>query len=118
MCAVSAPDSTPSGLFVLTPEREEFCALPSPAPLNELLKHRKSPTIPVNSTAPTGLQSELQQTMQVADFTLIVGPEGGLTSEEVQRAVERGFTPASLGARILRVETAAIVASGIILLAS
>lgn len=41
---------------------------------------------------------------------LIVGPEGGLTSEEVQRLVDLGFRALSLGPRILRVETAAITA--------
>ncbi|HSF05611.1 MAG TPA: 16S rRNA (uracil(1498)-N(3))-methyltransferase [Methylomirabilota bacterium] len=36
----------------------------------------------------------------------LVGPEGGLTREEVERARARGWSPASLGPRILRTETA------------
>jgi 16S rRNA (uracil1498-N3)-methyltransferase len=37
---------------------------------------------------------------------ILVGPEGGLAREEVEVAVARRWTPASLGPRILRTETA------------
>jgi len=39
----------------------------------------------------------------------VVGPEGGFSRRELTQAMEAGFTPVSLGARILRAETAAIV---------
>jgi len=44
--------------------------------------------------------------------TVIVGPEGGLTRDEVARAGAAGYVPVTLGGRILRTETAgpAIVA--------
>jgi 16S rRNA (uracil1498-N3)-methyltransferase len=45
-----------------------------------------------------------------ASTALLVGPEGGLAAAEVEAARGAGFQPASLGPRILRVETAAIVA--------
>lgn len=38
--------------------------------------------------------------------TLAIGPEGGWIPYEVDRLIEAGFTPAQLGDRILRVETA------------
>ena len=41
---------------------------------------------------------------------LLVGPEGGLAADENEAAEAAGFVPVSLGSRILRVETAAIVA--------
>ena len=41
---------------------------------------------------------------------LLVGPEGGFAEEEVAHARDRGFVAASLGPRILRAETAAVVA--------
>jgi 16S rRNA (uracil1498-N3)-methyltransferase len=42
--------------------------------------------------------------------TIVVGPEGGLTTEEVAEAVAAGWRPTTLGARMLRVETAAVAA--------
>lgn len=42
--------------------------------------------------------------------TLLIGPEGGLTEEEVALATAAGFVIATMGPRILRTETAAIVA--------
>ncbi len=46
--------------------------------------------------------------------TILVGPEGGFTEKEVEEAREAGFTPVSLGKRILRTETAAIVSVGVV----
>jgi RsmE family RNA methyltransferase len=42
--------------------------------------------------------------------TLAIGPEGGFTDYEVDKLQQQGFSPFSLGARILRVETAIPVA--------
>jgi 16S rRNA (uracil1498-N3)-methyltransferase len=41
-------------------------------------------------------------------LTLIVGPEGGVTPEEVEACIAAGFTPVGLGPRTLRFETAAV----------
>ena len=43
--------------------------------------------------------------------TFLVGPEGGLTPEEVQAAVRAGFRRASVGRNVLRFETAALAAA-------
>jgi 16S rRNA (uracil1498-N3)-methyltransferase len=45
-----------------------------------------------------------------AATTLLVGPEGGFAAPETEAARAAGFASVSLGPRILRVETAAIVA--------
>lgn len=42
--------------------------------------------------------------------TIAVGPEGGFTPQELQRATSRGALPVHLGGRVLRAETAAIAA--------
>ena len=39
---------------------------------------------------------------------VMVGPEGGLTADEVATARRAGYTPVTLGHRILRTETAAL----------
>lgn len=41
---------------------------------------------------------------------VLSGPEGGLSSGEEAEAIARGFTPVTLGARVLRAETAALAA--------
>ena len=46
-------------------------------------------------------------------LTLFVGPEGGFTAQEVEMAVTAGLQEASLGRRILRAETAALLACGL-----
>lgn len=43
-----------------------------------------------------------------------VGPEGGFTSDEIALALASGWSTASLGSRVLRVETAAIAAAAIL----
>ncbi len=47
-------------------------------------------------------------------FRLAIGPESGWQWEEIQWMVAQGFTACSLGPRILRTETAPIVALGIL----
>ena len=43
---------------------------------------------------------------QTQRVVLLSGPEGGLSREEETQALERGFLPVRLGARVLRAETA------------
>lgn len=45
---------------------------------------------------------------------VLVGPEGGWTEEEVMSAQEAGAIPITLGTKILRAETAAILVMGIL----
>lgn len=45
---------------------------------------------------------------QVSNILVIVGPEGGFSQEEINKARESGLTPITLGKRILRTETAPI----------
>ncbi len=48
-------------------------------------------------------------------LVLCVGPEGGLTEDEISQAMQHGFVTVGLGKRRLRTETAAILAAGILL---
>ena len=45
-----------------------------------------------------------------SDTLLLSGPEGGLSSAEEDLVLAQGFTPVSLGPRVLRAETAALAA--------
>lgn len=44
------------------------------------------------------------------DITILIGPEGDFSPEELQAAIEAGFRPVHLGSSRLRTETAAVVA--------
>jgi 16S rRNA (uracil1498-N3)-methyltransferase len=46
---------------------------------------------------------------------LFIGPEGGFTDQELKLVCDAGATPVSLGPRILRTETAAVVTAALIL---
>ncbi len=46
----------------------------------------------------------------VASLAILIGPEGGLTDQEGQEAIDAGFDAVQLGPRVLRTETAPIVA--------
>ena len=54
------------------------------------------------------------QTTRPTRLLLLVGPEGGFTPEEELKALEKGFLTVGMGPRILRAETAAIVAVSIV----
>lgn len=47
------------------------------------------------------------------DVVVLIGPEGGLTENEIQQATAKGFLPIQLGRRTLRTETAAVAALSI-----
>lgn len=61
-----------------------------------------------------GLKTALQEKQDFEELLLIVGPEGGIAPGELQAAEKAGFTAVSLGNRILRTETAGVVAAAAI----
>jgi 16S rRNA (uracil1498-N3)-methyltransferase len=50
-----------------------------------------------------------------ARLAVFIGPEGGYSESEIGQAQAAGLTPVTLGKRILRMETAAVVATTLIL---
>jgi 16S rRNA (uracil1498-N3)-methyltransferase len=48
-------------------------------------------------------------------LALFIGPEGGYETAEIEAAAARGIMPVTLGPRILRTETAALVAAALVL---
>lgn len=57
-----------------------------------------------------GATGALEQRAVPATAALLIGPEGGLSAAEVEASLAGGFVPLSLGPRILRTETAPVVA--------
>jgi 16S rRNA (uracil1498-N3)-methyltransferase len=60
--------------------------------------------------SPTGPASLAGLTSVGTRVELLIGPEGGLDDAELERAAANGFAPVRLGPRVLRTETAGIVA--------
>lgn len=53
--------------------------------------------------------NEIQQAGGQQDVTILVGPEGDFSVDEVNQAIEKGFSSVSLGQNRLRTETAGLV---------
>ena len=49
-----------------------------------------------------------------ASIALLIGPEGGLAASELTLASENGFSAMRLGPRVLRTETAPLVALSVL----
>ena len=62
------------------------------------------------STSTNGLVGAHHRRSDASDVLVVVGPEGGFSSDEARRAAEAGFDVVGLSRRILRAETAAVVA--------
>lgn len=105
--------------------REKIPEIESPVSLNEFL----NPPTPLLTKGDEGeflkiifSETEKNQTLKkilkdfkdITDITILIGPEGGFSHQEVALAINSGFIPASLGPRILRTETAAMTAISIL----
>ena len=96
--------------------------LPEVAAISELSPWLlKGPSAPVRcllsldaQAAP--LQAVLERAGPQAELLFLSGPEGGLSASEEAQAQAAGFVPVSLGARVLRAETAALAALSLALL--
>ena len=56
------------------------------------------------------LKEILKKNKKAKSIIIAIGPEGGFSKAEIEKAEKAGFIPVSLGRRILRTETAGIVA--------
>jgi 16S rRNA (uracil1498-N3)-methyltransferase len=74
--------------------------------------------MPYEGERATGIAAALRSVAgggRPASLALIVGPEGGFEPDEVRLALSAGARPVSLGPRILRSETAGVVAAALAL---
>lgn len=85
-------------------------AMETPAPVVRLICHE-------GADVQTTLSEALAMENEVNRITVLIGPEGGFTDTEVERANEGGFATVSLGTRRLRAETAAIAVTAAVMLA-
>lgn len=71
--------------------------------------------IPYENEEKTTLKSVLSDEFKGKNIAIFVGCEGGFSEDEVTNAVNSGFKAVTLGKRILRAETAAIVGVALVI---
>lgn len=81
----------------------------SPVPLEKAVIDDTSELKLVLDFLPTPLSDSLPK-IPPNNISLLIGAEGGLSDDEIHLAKTHGFTPLYLGERILRTETASVVA--------
>ena len=63
----------------------------------------------------SGNKTNLSTIKRLNDSTILIGPEGDFTIQEIELALQNNFMPVSLGETRLRTETAGIVAATLLL---
>lgn len=81
----------------------------TPRPLLEFIRDGEAPAARLLLSPAARLRLD-DLPRKLGAITVLIGPEGGLTDEEEQAAVSSGYTAVRLGPRVLRTETAALVA--------
>jgi len=61
-----------------------------------------------------GSPRPIHTTLDIRHSIFLIGPEGGWSEKEEKSMLDRGLTPVTLGPTIPRIETAAVVAAGIV----
>jgi len=86
--------------------------IPELLPLQSLSQWIKNNQSDVSFVLAPAATSKLKQIPIPAQgsVSLLIGPEGGLSENEINQASAQGFCPLNLGPRILRTETAAVAA--------
>ncbi|PID38365.1 MAG: hypothetical protein CSA65_01740 [Proteobacteria bacterium] len=101
-------------------ERTRLPEVSAPQPLSEALmvaRGRRELRL-VAALGGQPLSSHVEPLREAEAVTLLVGPEGGLTENEVALARREGFAPVSLGPQVLRSETAALTLLALVAFAS
>lgn len=102
-CEQSGRNQLPRINAILTlPEYLKTASLKKPDPLVKFVLH------------PWASKSWRDYTIKENNIALLVGPEGGFNEEEMESIVSSGFASLRLGPRVLRTETAALTALGVL----
>lgn len=76
--------------------------------LNQWFEHSQTCDLQLVLHHRTG--QSLDSLAEPASVALMIGPEGGLSPDEIEAAGQSGFLPVALGPRVLRTETAPVAA--------
>ncbi len=102
--------------------RSRVPSISAPAPFREALASAPGllllPYEAAGDAAPniqSALDRDIDALFALGDVSIFVGPEGGYESAEVEAAVAAGAAIVTMGERVLRSETAGLVAATIVL---
>ena len=90
--------------------RNRLVELTQPQTVADAISRECAPDSRCLMLEPDAASTLLTAAERVGSLTLLIGPEGGLSSLESDIATRAGFTPCRLGPRILRTETASLAA--------
>lgn len=99
--------------------RADIMSIESPIKFNETAekvsgKGNTLNVLPWESEEEKNILDLVKENKEIKNINIFIGPEGGFDKSEIDLALQNGFKTVTLGKNILRVETAAIVASSII----
>ena len=99
--------------------RADIMSLEQPIKFNETVEKISAQKdtlniLPWESEEDKNILSLLNENKEIKNINIFIGPEGGFDKTEIDIALKNGFKTVTLGKNILRVETAAIVASSIV----
>ena len=84
--------------------------LKEPQPFNVVLEQSKAMGKYI-AHCEDGPKNPLARQTPQSISIILIGPEGDFTPDEIERALQQGFVPVSLGDTRLRTETAGVVAA-------
>lgn len=90
--------------------RRRLVEIASPIALEEFLKSSDSAILAFSERGGQSIKSALADVIDDSSVAALIGPEGGWSDVELNRMEESGCRFVTLGPRVLRTETAAIVA--------
>jgi len=95
-------------------QRNRLPTIHSAQNLDQWLGHNNLPDTALKLVLHHRTEKRLAQHQPPQSVCILVGPEGGLSDHEIQRAVDQGFSSLALGPRVMRTETAPLAAISIL----
>ncbi|TVR68733.1 MAG: 16S rRNA (uracil(1498)-N(3))-methyltransferase [Sphaerobacteraceae bacterium] len=95
-------------------ERADFVQINDPITFRELVGHPPASVNLIAAERSDGVDLTHAVPAHGESISILIGPEGGFSPAEIERAVTNGWSPVSMGNTILRSETAGITAVAVI----
>lgn len=102
------------GVLTSACEQSGRAYMPELAPVTTLDEAMTATTDDLKLVLDPQAQQHFHNLPQPQTLTLLIGPEGGLSDDEISQAQQAGFTAVQFGPRILRTETAAVASLAVV----